>query len=123
MLIDMKRPFTPQSREDRAAKKPQVRHIWEKMFRTWIWIEENDLDKADWFVKLDDDAYFFPINTKRLIRDRKWCAAPLGTGPVCHGGHCTCTLVRRYPTAVASPQLCFVSDEYCTRVLHPSTAP
>ena len=38
------------------------KHIWEKMWRSWIWVADNKLTEYDWFLKVDDDNYFFPDN-------------------------------------------------------------
>ena len=50
------------------------RHIWEKMWRSWIWVAENDLDKAEWFLKVDDDTFLFPEFLREFIRERNWTA-------------------------------------------------
>lgn len=43
------------------------RHIWEKVWRAWVYIAEKDLDKADWFVKIDDDSLLIPANLRRFV--------------------------------------------------------
>ena len=28
------------------------KHIWEKMWRSWIWVHDNKLTQYDWFLKV-----------------------------------------------------------------------
>ena len=37
-----------------------------------IWVGTNDIQKADWFYKVDDDAYFFPGFARKFVADRNW---------------------------------------------------
>ena len=57
--------------------KPKVcRHIWEKMWRSWVYVGDHHLDHADWFCKVDYDTFFFPENLQYFVRDYKnWDAA------------------------------------------------
>ena len=52
------------------------RNIWEKSWRTWQHVGAHHLDDYDWFVKLDDDTFFSPINFKGFARfynpEREW---------------------------------------------------
>ena len=32
--------------------KFKCRHIWEKMWRSWVWVSENEIGMADYFVKV-----------------------------------------------------------------------
>ncbi len=48
------------------------RHIWEKMWRAWVFVSENDVDKAEWFCKIDDDSFFIPSNLRKYVRDQGW---------------------------------------------------
>jgi hypothetical protein len=47
------------------------RHIWEKMWRSWVHVQENHIDQAGWFCKVDYDTFFFPDNLKYFVRDEK----------------------------------------------------
>ena len=47
------------------------------MWRSWVWVEENHLDRAEWFCKVDYDTFFFPENVKYFVHDQqRW--DPLG---------------------------------------------
>ncbi|GBG27359.1 Glycoprotein-N-acetylgalactosamine 3-beta-galactosyltransferase 1 [Hondaea fermentalgiana] len=48
------------------------RHIWEKVWRSWVHVYMNDLTSAEWFVKVDDDTYMVPSNLRRYVRKREW---------------------------------------------------
>ena len=52
------------------------RNIWEKSWRTWHHVGTNHLNDSDWFLKLDDDTFFSPVNFKGFARyfnpDREW---------------------------------------------------
>ena len=49
------------------------RHIWEKMWRSWVYVEQHHLHDAEWFCKIDYDTFFFPDNFKYYVRDvRGW---------------------------------------------------
>lgn len=50
----------------------KCRHIWEKVWRSWVYIANNDLDTAEWFCKIDDDTFFFPQNVKRTVMEKQW---------------------------------------------------
>lgn len=54
--------------------KKVCRHIWEKMWRSWVYVEENHLDQAEWFCKVDYDTFFFPDNVKYFVNHKKWNA-------------------------------------------------
>ena len=43
------------------------RHLWEKIWRCWQYVDRHDGDKADWFVKVDTDTFFFPENLRRYV--------------------------------------------------------
>ena len=32
------------------------KHIWEKVWRMFVWVAENEIELAEWFVKLDSDS-------------------------------------------------------------------
>ncbi|KAL7525388.1 hypothetical protein ACHAWF_001335, partial [Thalassiosira exigua] len=69
-VIDMRRPWNacPDSKEGTC------RSIWEKVWRSWIWVDEHDegADRAEWYAKVDADAYIVPENLKRYVRGRNW---------------------------------------------------
>jgi hypothetical protein len=48
------------------------KHIWEKMWRSWLWVHDNKLTQYDWFLKVDDDNFFFPENVRRFVRQKRW---------------------------------------------------
>jgi hypothetical protein len=35
------------------------KHIWEKVWRSWIWVREHRAQQFDWFVKVDDDSFLY----------------------------------------------------------------
>jgi len=51
-------------------QKP-CRHIWEKVWRSWVYIYMKEMRKAEWFLKIDDDTYFIPSNLRRFVRERR----------------------------------------------------
>mmetsp|Transcript_28324 Transcript_28324/g.58023 ORF Transcript_28324/g.58023 Transcript_28324/m.58023 type:complete len:444 (-) Transcript_28324:237-1568(-) len=51
--------------------KKVCRHIWEKMWRSWVYVDEHHSDRAEWFCKVDYDTFFFPENLKYFVRDYK----------------------------------------------------
>eukprot|EP00040_Diaphanoeca_grandis_P012896 m.65229 g.65229 ORF g.65229 m.65229 type:complete len:445 (-) comp23534_c0_seq1:43-1377(-) len=48
------------------------KHIWEKMWRSWVWVHDNKLMEYDYFLKVDDDNYFFPQNVRKFIEKKQW---------------------------------------------------
>ncbi|KAL7513616.1 hypothetical protein ACHAXN_010888 [Cyclotella atomus] len=60
-------------KQDRKGniEKKVCRHIWEKMWRSWVHVQENHIDQAGWFCKVDYDTFFFPDNLKYFVRDEK----------------------------------------------------
>ena len=60
--------LTPQSED--------ARNIWDKSWRTWRHVGTHHIDEAEWFLKLDDDTFFSPVNFKGFARyfnpDKKW---------------------------------------------------
>lgn len=41
--------------------------------KAWVYVEENHLDQAEWFCKVDYDTFFFPENVKHFVREyKKW---------------------------------------------------
>lgn len=49
-----------------------IRHIVEKMVKSWRYIFENDLETAEWFLKVDDDTYLIPENLVKWIQFTGW---------------------------------------------------
>eukprot|EP00956_Cyclotella_meneghiniana_P015342 scaffold23394_cov42-Cyclotella_meneghiniana.AAC.9 len=65
---------------DLKTSKPKIcRHIWEKMWRSWVYVSDNHLQRAEWFCKIDYDTYFFPENLQYYIQDyKRWDDATTG---------------------------------------------
>ena len=61
--VDMKR----KSGDSICADGSPCRHIWEKVWRSWVHVADHDLDSADWFCKIDDDSLFIPANLRRFV--------------------------------------------------------
>eukprot|EP00040_Diaphanoeca_grandis_P007681 m.41862 g.41862 ORF g.41862 m.41862 type:complete len:812 (+) comp18935_c0_seq1:266-2701(+) len=51
-----------------AANLEPCKHIWEKVWRMWVWVAEHESHMAEWFVKLDDDSFLFPENVLYYAR-------------------------------------------------------
>jgi len=69
VVIDIQRPWNA------CADEPDgnCRNIWEKIWRSWIWVDSHgDSDLAEWFVKIDADSFLFPENMKRYVVDKGW---------------------------------------------------
>ena len=58
-------------RTNNCDGKP-CRHLWEKIWRCWQFVDRHDGDKADWFVKVDTDTFFFPENLRRYVTRMKF---------------------------------------------------
>jgi len=54
------------------GQKIACRHIWEKVWRSWVYIADNDLDKADFFFKIDDDSFVFIEFLKLYFEQHDW---------------------------------------------------
>lgn len=60
-------------KDDKTGKPKICRHIWEKMWRSWVYVAEHHLHDAEWFCKVDYDTFFFPENLQYYVRDvKKW---------------------------------------------------
>eukprot|EP01082_Thalassiosira_pseudonana_P005527 g4848.t1 g4848 contig18:57135-58478(-) len=72
VFMNMTRPWT--GCKDKETGKPKIcRHIWEKMWRSWVYVGDYDLDKAEWFCKVDYDTFLFPENLQYYVHDyKKW---------------------------------------------------
>ena len=56
-----------------SNEEGDCRNIWEKIWRSWLWIDDNgDSDLASWFVKVDYDTYLFPDNVKKYVEEKHW---------------------------------------------------
>ncbi|KAL7498377.1 hypothetical protein ACHAWT_006336 [Skeletonema menzelii] len=53
-----------------SKKDTTCRNIWEKVWRSWLWIDDNgESDSSEWFAKIDADSYLFPENAKKYVQD------------------------------------------------------
>lgn len=50
-----------------ADKKP-CRHIWEKVWRSFAFIAGREIERADFFLKVDDDTLLIPGNLRKYIK-------------------------------------------------------
>ena len=54
----------------------QWRNIWEKSWKTWHRVGTQHINDSEWFLKIDDDTFFSPINFKGFARyfnpDKDW---------------------------------------------------
>ena len=52
------------------------RNIWQKSWRMWRYVARHHMDDAEWFLKIDDDTFFSPVNFKGFARyfdpERAW---------------------------------------------------
>lgn len=69
-VLTLKRKFQDRLCGDNKGCK----HIWEKVWRSWVHVYDNYIDDYDWFVKIDHDTYFFAENAKRFIVEKGWDA-------------------------------------------------
>jgi hypothetical protein len=56
-----------------AVNEKNQRPIWEKLWRTYSWLYDNELnseDACDWYIKGDDDSFIFMNNLKRMLKDK-----------------------------------------------------
>jgi hypothetical protein len=63
-------PSTTNRRTGKLEKKV-CRHIWEKMWRSWIYVDQHHIHDAEWFCKVDYDTFFFPDNLRYYVHDVK----------------------------------------------------
>ncbi|KAL9184180.1 hypothetical protein ACHAXT_002266 [Thalassiosira profunda] len=74
VIDDMKRPWNvcPEDPQDDGPVQ-NCRNIWEKVWRSWVWVDENGgANQAEWFVKIDADSYLFPDNLKHYVTEKGW---------------------------------------------------
>jgi hypothetical protein len=50
------------------------RHIWEKVWRAWLWVSKNEIHLAEWFAKVDDDTFVYPEQLRAHVRQQGWRA-------------------------------------------------
>ena len=50
----------------------RCKHLWEKTWRSWLWIFENAADQGDFYLKIDDDSLFLARNLRRVLAWRRW---------------------------------------------------
>ncbi len=56
-----------------SEKEGDCRNIWEKVWRSLLWIDDNgESESSEWFVKIDSDSYLFPENAKKYVQDNNW---------------------------------------------------
>eukprot|EP01083_Nonionella_stella_P150745 480731_1 len=51
-----------------APQSEDWRNIWEKSWKTWHHVGVNHINDSEWFLKIDDDTFFSPINFKGFAR-------------------------------------------------------
>ena len=74
VLHDMQRPWHT-CRGEEAEKNGNCRNIWEKVWRSLRWINNDGgdaINSADWFVKVDSDTFLFPDNAKHYVKQKGW---------------------------------------------------
>jgi len=70
--------FHPQETKDRflclnmthadTYEKGVKRNIWEKSWRSWVYMLENDIEKYDFFMKTDSDSFVAVENMKTYLQ-------------------------------------------------------
>lgn len=74
VFINMTRSWNdckPKKHRKGKIEKKVCRNICEKMWRSWVYVQEHHMEQADWFCKVDYDTFFFPDNLKYFARDEK----------------------------------------------------
>ena len=62
-----------QQANNQPKTKKVCRHIWEKMWRSWVYVAEHHITQAEWYCKVDYDTFFFPQNLKYYVHNyKKW---------------------------------------------------
>eukprot|EP01084_Bolivina_argentea_P040721 75195_1 len=51
-----------------SPQSGEWRNIWEKSWKTWYHVASNHINDSEWFLKIDDDTFFSPINFKGFAR-------------------------------------------------------
>ena len=56
-----------------SPQEKNCRNIWEKVWRSWLWIDDNgESELSEWFVKVDADTYLFPEHFTKYVDGHKW---------------------------------------------------
>ena len=42
------------------------------MWRSWLWVSKNDIDRAEWFLKVDSDTFLFPEHVRDYVLHKHW---------------------------------------------------
>ncbi|KAH9260252.1 hypothetical protein BASA81_001421 [Batrachochytrium salamandrivorans] len=48
------------------------RHIWEKVWRSWVYVSEHYGDKYDFYFKVDDDTFFFVPTMREVLLEKEF---------------------------------------------------
>ncbi|KAH9256616.1 hypothetical protein BASA81_005120 [Batrachochytrium salamandrivorans] len=54
--------------------KTKCRHIWEKVWRSWVYVSDHYGQGFDYYFKVDDDTFFFVPTMREVIMERAWSA-------------------------------------------------
>jgi hypothetical protein len=46
------------------------RHIWEKVWRSWVYVADHMVDEYDFFFKVDDDTFFFVPTMREVLVEK-----------------------------------------------------
>lgn len=63
-------PMVRKPGEGKCGEGP-CRHISEKTWRMWQYMYKNEMAKADFFLKVDDDTFFMPEKLRHYVNDFK----------------------------------------------------
>lgn len=59
--------------EKNGKKADECRNIWEKIWRSIVWVNENEKQQYDWYIKCDWDTYVFINNIRYYItQQQQW---------------------------------------------------
>ena len=101
VLHDMHRPWHT------CEGKSNCRNIWEKVWRSILWINTHDEDSiADYYVKVDSDSYLFPENMRHYVQERNWSSSD-----VHYFGHKLYHTDRPHQAPIVSGVAVFLSGE------------
>jgi len=64
-------PMVRKPGEGLCGNNKPCRHISEKTWRMWSYIFENNLNEADYFLKIDDDTFFIAEKFKHFVKDSR----------------------------------------------------
>ena len=101
VLHDMHRPWHT------CEGKSNCRNIWEKVWRSILWINTHDKDSiADYYVKVDSDSYLFPENMRHYVQEKNWSSSD-----VHYFGHKLYHTDRPHQAPIVSGVAVFLSGE------------